>query len=82
MVSFSSTAGAGKCVWTLAKPPGAEQWEFQDFVLRDLGKAAGRLMPGATEVSVTLQQRDAWSGASVPVGDGQQPVDVVHVIEH
>ncbi len=77
MVTYSSTQGAGKCAWTLAGPKGRDRKAFQDFVLNDLAKAAARLMPGATGVSVTLQQPDAWSGASVPVENVQQPVDAV-----
>jgi hypothetical protein len=66
----------GKCSWTLAAPPGGDRKQFQDFILRELARTAGQKIPGASMVTVTLQTLGAY-GATVFVGDREQPVDAV-----
>ncbi len=66
-----------KCTWTLVRPEAAQIMEFQQYVLHDLAKAAGHLMPDATKVSVTLQEPKAFSGAIVKVGAHDRRVDAV-----
>jgi hypothetical protein len=66
-----------KCIWTLVRPEGAPITEFQQYVLEDLGKAAGNLLTDATGVMVTLQEPNAFSGAIVRVGAADRRVDAV-----
>ncbi len=66
-----------KLVWTLVRPAGAGFTEFQQYVLDDLAKAAGRLVAGTTQVRVTLQERNAFSGALLKIGDTDHRVDSV-----
>jgi hypothetical protein len=66
-----------KCMWTLVRPDGTGIAEFQQYVLEDLAKAAGRLLPGATSVMVTLQEPNAFCGALVRVRDTDRRVDAV-----
>ncbi len=66
-----------KFMWTLVRPDGAGIAEFQQYVLEDLAKAAGGLVSDATSVRVTLQERNAFSGATVRVGDADRRVDAV-----
>jgi hypothetical protein len=64
-------------MWTLVRPDGAGIAEFQQYVLEDLAKAAGHLLPGATGVMVTLQEPNTFCGALVRVRDTDRRVDAV-----
>jgi hypothetical protein len=66
-----------KCMWTLVRPDGVGIAEFQQYVLEDLALAAGHLLPEATSVMVTLQERNAFCGALVRVRDTVRRVDAV-----
>jgi hypothetical protein len=66
-----------KCVWTLVRPEGVRITEFEQYVLEDLAKAAGNLLPGATSVMVTLQEPHAFSGATVRLGEADRRIDAV-----
>jgi hypothetical protein len=87
LAAFSSDSGGGghaspaavgdKLVWTLVRPDGAGFTEFQQYVLEDLARAAGGLVAGTTQVRVTLQERHAFSGALVRIGDTDHRVDAV-----
>ena len=69
--------GGDKCVWTLVRPISTALAAFQHYVLEDLAKAAGDLVPGATSVMVTLQEPNAFSGATVRVGEADSRIDAV-----
>lgn len=66
-----------KCVWTLVRPDELTITEFHKYLLDDLAKAAGHLLSDATGVYVTLQEPNAFSGASVRVGSRDRRVDAV-----
>jgi hypothetical protein len=66
-----------KCLWTLVRPYGARTTEFQHYVLEDLAKAAGNLLPGTTGVMVTFQEPNAFSGATVRLGEADRRIDAV-----
>ncbi len=66
-----------KCVWTLVRPDGAGRMEFQQYVLNDLAKAAGRLLPGASGVWVSFQDPNAFSGALVTLSGVERRIDAV-----
>jgi hypothetical protein len=86
-VDLASDSGGGghaspatvgdKLVWTLVRPEGTDFKDFQQYVLEDLAKAAGGLVVGTTQVRVTLQERHAFSGALVKIGDTDRRVDAV-----
>ncbi len=87
-VAFATEAAGGgggaappqvgdKFMWTLVRPDGAGIAEFQQYVLDDLAEAAGRLVPGANSVRVTLQERNAFCGGIVSVGGVDRRVDAV-----
>jgi hypothetical protein len=71
------TTPADKCMWTLVRPDGEGFAAFQQYVLEDLAKAAGNLLPGATKVSVTFQEQNAFSGATVRLKEADRRVDAV-----
>ncbi len=66
-----------KLVWTLVRPPEAGTKEFQEYVLSDLAKAAGSLVPATTAVFVAAQDPHVFSGALVKVGAADRRVDAV-----
>src|SRR5580658_11038002 len=66
-----------KCMWTLVRPEGAGTAEFQHYVLDDLAKAAGHLLPGSIKITVTLQEPNAFCGALVRLGETDRRVDAV-----
>jgi hypothetical protein len=66
-----------KCMWTLVRPEGEGFAAFQQYVLEDLAKAAGNLLPGATSVMVTFQEQNAFSGATVRLKEADRRVDAV-----
>src|SRR5579863_7868795 len=66
-----------KYAWTLVRPEGVGIAEFQQYVLNDLAKAAGGLLPGANSVWVTLQEPNVFSGAFVRIGESDRRVDAV-----
>jgi hypothetical protein len=68
---------ADKLMWTLVRPHGTGIAEFEQYVLEDLAKAAGGLVSRATSVRVTLQERNAFSGAIVRVGEADRRIDAV-----
>jgi hypothetical protein len=68
---------ADKCMWTLVRPEGEGFVAFQRYVLEDLAKAAGNLLPGATSVMVTFQEPNAFSGAMVRLGEADRRIDAV-----
>lgn len=76
-VTPASTPVGDKCMWTLVRPEGTDLAEFQQYVLEDLAKAAGRLLPGTASVMVTVQERNAFCGALVRVGGSDRRVDAV-----
>lgn len=73
----SPAAVGDKLVWTLVRPAGTDFTDFQQYVLEDLSKAVGALVAGTTQVRVTLQERHAFSGALVRIGDTDRRVDAV-----
>ncbi len=73
----SPAAVGDKLVWTLIRPEGTGFTEFQQYVLEDLAEAAASLVSGTTQVRVTLQERHAFSGALVRIGEADQRVDAV-----
>jgi hypothetical protein len=66
-----------KCMWTLVRAEGVRLPEFQRSVLEDLAGAAGNLLPGATSVMVTFQEPNAFSGATVRLGEADRRIDAV-----
>ncbi len=66
-----------KCMWTLVRPEGEGLAAFQNCVLEDLAKAAGKLLPGATSVMVTFQEPNAFCGAIVGLGRAERRIDAV-----
>ena len=66
-----------KCVWTLVRPEGTGFAAFRHYVLEDLGKAVGRLLPSATGVMVTFQEPNAFSGATVRLREADRRIDAV-----
>jgi hypothetical protein len=64
-------------MWTLVRPEGAGTAEFQHYVLDDLAKAAGHLLPGSMKITVTLQEPNAFCGALVRIGETDRRVDAV-----
>ena len=69
--------GAGKCSWTLTKPKAAARKEFQEFILHELAGACGKLVPDRSGITVTLQEADTFSNATIKTGSGDRPVDAV-----
>jgi hypothetical protein len=74
-------AEANKCSWTLVRPQGALQRDFQQFVLHELTGAAGSLLDEPTSITVTLQEAGVFSNASVRSGNGDRPIDAILEIE-
>jgi hypothetical protein len=66
-----------KLVWTLVRPERTGFTDFQRYVLEDLAQAVGSLVAGTTQVRVTLQERHAFSGALVRIGDTDRRIDAV-----
>ena len=66
-----------KYLWTLVRPDGVRIAEFQAYILNDLAKAAGGLLPGASSVRVTLQEPNVFCGATVRVGERDRRIDAV-----
>lgn len=64
-----------KLIWTLTGETDADVGDFQRFVLDELAPGSGARVPSCTDVRVTLQARDDYSGAFVDPGDGQRAVD-------
>ncbi len=73
----ASTQVRDKLAWTLVRPTRARMVEFQEYVLSDLAKAAGHLVPGTTAVFVAVQDPNEFSGAIVRVGAEDRRVDAV-----
>jgi hypothetical protein len=73
----ASLVATDKCTWTLVRPEGMTSADFQQYVLSDLAKAAGRLLPNSTSVWVTLQDPNEYSNAIVSVGGADRQVDAV-----
>ena len=66
-----------KLVWTLVRPEGTGLTDFQQYVVEELAEAVGALVPGTTQVRLTLQERHAFCGALVRMGDTDRRVDAV-----
>jgi hypothetical protein len=68
---------ANECSWTLVRPQGVVQKDFQQFVLHELAGAVGSLVGEPTSITVTLQEAGVFSSANVRIGNGDRPVDAV-----
>jgi hypothetical protein len=74
-------AEANKCSWTLVRPQGTVQRDFQQFVLHELAGASGSLMGEPTGITVSLQEAGVFSSANVRLGNDDRPVDALVEIE-
>lgn len=74
-------AEANKCGWTLVRPQGTVQKDFQQSVLHELAGACGALMGEPTGITVTLQEAGVFSSANVRLGSEDRPVDALLEIE-
>jgi hypothetical protein len=66
-----------KLIWTLIGPESVDRGEFRSYVLEDLAPAAGNLVEGTVSVKVTLQEPNAFCGATVRIGDRERRIDAV-----
>ena len=74
-------AEANKCGWTLVRPQGTVQKDFQQSVLHELAGAPGALIGEPTGITVTLQEAGVFSSANVRLGSEDRPVDALLEIE-
>jgi hypothetical protein len=74
-------AEANKCSWTLVRPQGTGQGDFQQLVLHELASAAASLVGEPASITVTLQEAGVFSNADVRIGNGDRPIDALLEIE-
>jgi hypothetical protein len=74
-------AEANKCSWTLVRPQGTVQKDFQQFVLHELAGACSGHIGEPTGITVTLQEAGVFSSANVRLGSDDRPVDALLEIE-
>jgi hypothetical protein len=70
-----------KFAWTLCGHSFGEQPGLPSALQEELPRVVAKLVPSATQLHVTIQQPDEYSGASVRANNSAQPVDAVLEIE-
>jgi hypothetical protein len=65
------------CTWTLVRTRGTTHDVFDRWALGELVGALTGHLPGVIDARVTLQPEDAFTNATVPVGDEAVPVDAM-----
>lgn len=66
-----------KIAWTLARPDDTASAAFRSLLLTEVGGRVIDLVPTAMTLAFTLQDEGEHSGALVPVGGDERPVDAL-----
>jgi len=66
-----------KCTWTLVRERGTTPGEFDRWALEELGQTLHSHLPRVLDARLTIQDREAFGNALVPVDGAEVPVDAL-----